>query len=211
MFRIQIVLLVACSLLVQASAVAQAPQPVRTWKDATGQFSIEAVFVRLQGAQVVLRGANKQEILVPLAKLSLPDQQYVRKLLPPVTPQNDGRLDNNLKCVDLSDLKGQLPLDVISSKKILVRSESWEYSTWTVAARKDDTVGYPTVVHNVRGKNPDGKYYLYYAHHDPTSGIACAVADSIEGPYHKLKKLEPQREHSLVLVNPHFPGKIGDP
>lgn len=211
MFRIQIVLLVACSLLVQASAVAQAPQPVRTWKDATGQFSIEAVFVRLQGDQVVLRRANKQEILVPLAKLSLPDQQYVRKLLPPVTAQNDGRLDNNLKCVDLSDLKGRLPLDVISSKKILVRSESWEYSTWTVEARKDDTVGYPTVVHNVRGKNPDGKYYLYYAHHDPTSGIACAVADSIEGPYHKLKKLDPERKHSLVLVNPHFPGKLGDP
>jgi hypothetical protein len=67
------------------------------------------------------------------------------------------------------------------------------------------------MVHNDRGKNPDGKYYLYYAHHDPTSGIACAVADSIEGPYHKLKKLDPQREHSLVLLNPHFPGKIGDP
>ena len=211
MFRIQIVLLVACSLLIQASAVGQAPQPVRTWKDASGQFSIEAVFVRVQGGQVVLRRANKQELMVPLAKLSPADQQYVRKLMPPVPRQTDGRLDNNLKCVDLSDMKGQLPLDVVSSKKILVRTEPWEYSTWTVAARKDDTVGYPSMVHNDRGKNPDGKYYLYYAHHDPTSGIACAVADSIEGPYHKLKKLDPQREHSLVLVNPHFPGKIGDP
>jgi hypothetical protein len=132
-------------------------------------------------------------------------------MLPPVSRQDDGRLDNNLKCVDLSDMKGKLPLDVVSSKKILVRSEPWEYSTWTEAARKDDTVGYPTMVRNDRGKNPDGKYYLYYAHHDPTSGIACAIADSIEGPYHKLKKLDPAREHSLVLVNPHFPGKLGDP
>ena len=126
-------------------------------------------------------------------------------------PSSEGRLDNNLKCVDLSDMKGDLPLNVVSSKKILVRSEAWEYSTWTLEARKDDTVGYPSMVHNDRGKNPDGKYYLYYAHHDPTSGIACAIADTIEGPYHKLKQHDPSRPHSLVLVNPHFPGKKGDP
>ena len=90
-------------------------------------------------------------------------------------PSNEGRLDNNLKCVDLSDMKGELPLTVVSSKKILVRSEAWEYSTWTLEARKDDTIGYPSMAQNDRGKNPDGKYYLYYAHHDPTSGIACPL------------------------------------
>ncbi|MCP4814240.1 MAG: hypothetical protein GY888_17160, partial [Planctomycetaceae bacterium] len=165
MYRRHVVAVLVGVLALQVSAAAQAPQPVRTWKDATGKFSIEAVFVRVSDGQVVLRRANKQEIMVPLARLSLPDQQYVRKMLPPVSRQDDGRLDNNLKCVDLSDMKGNLPLDVVSSKKILVRSESWEYSTWTEAARKDDTVGYPTMVRNDRGKNPDGKYYLYYAHH----------------------------------------------
>ncbi|MFP6703727.1 MAG: hypothetical protein VB861_18410 [Planctomycetaceae bacterium] len=123
----------------------------------------------------------------------------------------NGRLDNNLKCVDLSDLTGPLPLNVLSSRKILSRSEFWEYSTWTLVARKDDTVGYPSMVHNDRGENPDGKYYLYYAHHDPTSGIACAIADSVEGPYRKLAKLDADRKHSQVLVNPHFPGRLGDP
>ena len=35
-------------------------------------------------------------------------------------------LDNNLKCVDLSDLDGDLPLDVVRSTEILRRTESWE-------------------------------------------------------------------------------------
>jgi hypothetical protein len=210
--RILFILLIVCCCLNHIPVYGQSQQPSRTWKDATGKFSIEAVFVRVVGKQVVLQRAdNKKEITLPLAKLSFADQQYVRKLIPSAPRSADGRLDNNLKCVDLSDLKGDLPLDVVSSTQILRRSESWEYSTWKPEARKDDTVGYPSMVHNDRGKNPDGKYYLYFAHHDPTSGIACAIADSIEGPYHKLQKLEPDRENSLVLVNPHFPGKPGDP
>ena len=207
--RVVVAFIVYCFFHTPVSGQSQPPS--RTWKDSTGKFSIEAVFVRVVGKQVVLRRDDKKEITVALAKLSLADQQYVRKLIPPMPRQLDGRLDNNLKCVDLSDMTGQLPLDVVSSKKILRRSEAWEYSTWKPEARKDDTVGYPSMVRNDRGKNPDGKFYLYYAHHDPTSGIACAIADSIEGPYHKLKKLDPSRDHSMVLVNPHSPGKQGDP
>ncbi len=82
------------------------------------------------------------------------------------------QLDNNLKCVDLSDLDGDLPLDVVRSTEILRRTEPWE----------NDSLGYPTVVRNDQGKHPDGRYYLYYAHHDLGSGIGCAVAESIEGP-----------------------------
>jgi hypothetical protein len=66
-------------------------------------------------------------------------------------------------------------------------------------------------VRNDHGKNADGKYYLYFAHHDPTSGIGCAVAEQVEGPYRKIKTLEAGRAHSMVLVNPHYPGKQGDP
>ena len=39
-------------------------------------------------------------------------------------------LDNNLKCVDLSDLKGPLPLEAISTKEILKQTEDWEHSTY---------------------------------------------------------------------------------
>lgn len=205
------VLLFACCCLLSTPTLGQSQQPLRTWKDSSGQFSIEAVFVRVVGKQVVLRRGDKKEITLPVAKLSRSDQQYIHNLSRPAHRQSAGRLDNNLKCVDLSDLTRDLPLKVMSSKKILRRSEAWEYSTWKPEARKDDTVGYPSLVHNDRGKNPDGKFYLYFAHHDPTSGIACAIADSIEGPYRKLKQVDASRDHSMVLVNPHFPGKQGDP
>jgi len=120
------------------------------------------------------------------------------------------RLDNNLRCLDLSDLKKALPLVVVSSKRILEATEDWEKSTWS-PGQKHSSLGYPSLVRNDHGKNADGKYYLYFAHHDPTSGIGCAVAEQVEGPYRKIKTLEAGRAHSMVLVNPHYPGKQGDP
>ncbi len=119
-------------------------------------------------------------------------------------------LDNNLRCVDLSDLKKALPLTVVSSKRILETNEAWEKSTWSPGQNRS-SLGYPSLVRNDHGRKADGKYYLYFAHHDPTSGIGCAVADRIGGPYTKIKALDPAREHSMVLVNPHYPGKKGDP
>ncbi|MEE3231287.1 MAG: hypothetical protein VX272_09640, partial [Planctomycetota bacterium] len=91
-------------------------------------------------------------------------------------------LDNNLRCVDLSDLKKALPLTVVSSKRILAADEAWEKSTWN-PGQNHSSLGYPSLVRNDHGKKADGKYYLYFAHHDPTSGIGCAVADRIGGPY----------------------------
>lgn len=129
------------------------------------------------------------------------------------SPSTAGRgklLDNNLKCVDLSDLRAPLPLVLTRSKRILRRTEAWEHSTWDPKADRD-SVGYPAVVKNDRGKRPDGKYYLYYAHHDPSSGIGCAVAEAVGGPYRKLAQLDAKRKHSMVLVNPHYPARRGDP
>ena len=40
------------------------------------------------------------------------------------------RLDNNLKCVDLSDLAGPLPLQAVESWVILKQSEDWEVSSY---------------------------------------------------------------------------------
>ena len=116
-------------------------------------------------------------------------------------------LDNNLKCVDLSDLKGDLPLEVARSTQILRKTEAWEESTWP-GQKGVDSIGYPTVVRNDRGPHPDGRYYLYYSHHDPNSGIGCAVAKSIQGPYVKLAQSDRGRRDSRVLV---CPGKPGEP
>jgi len=111
-------------------------------------------------------------------------------------------LDSSLQVVDLRDLAGDLPLHVDWTTQILWQTENWEHSSWknpSWPAGGGDSVGYPTVVKNIHGLNPDGKYYLYYAHHDPMSGIGCAVADSITGPY--VKKSPPD---SKVLTVPNY-------
>jgi len=120
-------------------------------------------------------------------------------------------LDNNLQVVDLSDLDGDLPLDVVSSTQILWQTQNWEHSTlgnpsWPAGGH--ESLGYPTMVKNTHGLNSDGKYYLYYAHHDPTSGIGSAVANSITGPYTKPsvahEVLGSGWTDSQVLVNPLY-------
>ena len=124
-------------------------------------------------------------------------------------------LDNNLKCVDLSDLTGDLPLGVVSTKQILLRSEDWEIPTWKnpkwPAPNGADDVGFPSLVLNDRGENPDGKYYLFYSHHDPSGGIGVAIAEKIDGPYTKLAALPgSKRPDSQVLSIPHFPATPDD-
>ena len=120
-------------------------------------------------------------------------------------------LDNNLQVVDLSDLTGDLPLNVTGTTQILQQTQNWEHSTlgnpsWP--ADGHESLGYPTMVKNTHGRNQDGKYYLYYAHHDPTSGIGSAVANSITGPY--IKAAVPHSvlgtgwTDSQVLVNPLY-------
>ena len=120
-------------------------------------------------------------------------------------------LDNNLQVVDLSDLDGDLPLEVVSSTQILWQTQNWEHSTlgnsnWPSGGH--ESLGFPARVKNIHGTNPDGKYYLYYAHHDPTSGIGVAVANSITGPYTKPsiahEVLGSGWTDSQVLVNPLY-------
>ena len=50
---------------------------MRTWQDASGQFSIKAVLLRVADDQAVLKGTDKKELIVPLTKLSLADRQYI--------------------------------------------------------------------------------------------------------------------------------------
>ena len=106
--------------------------------------------------------------------------------------------DNDLKLVDLTDLKGAFPVAVRETIQVLSTTEEWERSIWG----NGDSLGYPTVVRNDRGLNPDGRYYLYYAHHDVPSGIGCAVAETIRGPYRKVAELDPSRQGDSRVLHP---------
>lgn len=53
----------------------------RTWRDASGQFEIEAVMVESKDSSVTLKKKNGATVKVPLEKLSDDDREYVKKQL----------------------------------------------------------------------------------------------------------------------------------
>ena len=107
-----IMLIVLACFAVGPRAHGQKAESPRTWKDITGQFTIQATLLSASDGKVVLIRDDKQQTTLPLERLSLADQQYVKN---PAIP-------NNLKCVDLSDMKGDLPLVAIRTTQILRRS-----------------------------------------------------------------------------------------
>ena len=63
----------------KAPPVAARPVDVRTWQDATGQFSLKASFLRFGAGVVTLRKEDGSTLKVPMEKLSEEDQEYIRK------------------------------------------------------------------------------------------------------------------------------------
>ncbi len=67
---------------------AEEGHPMRTWSDNSGTFKIEAVYIRADGDNVVLKREDGKEIRVPLGRLSKADQVHVEGL------QKGAALDN---------------------------------------------------------------------------------------------------------------------
>jgi len=131
---------------------------------------------------------------------------------PPAAPAAASPLDNNSQVVDLTDLDGELPLVLKRTDQVLRQTEDWEHSTWknpNWPRGGGNTVGYPSLVRNTHGPRPDNKYYLFYAHHDPRSGIGVAVSDSITGPFSK-KVSVPGRPDNQVVPSFHASSRNPD-
>jgi len=107
-------------LAVRAGPVAAEP---RVWTDAQGK-TVEAEFVRLDGATVYLRGADGKVFWAVLGMLSEADQQYVRAQVPapaapadPAAPrapaklQVEGTFEWNGRRGEQHDLEGTLTPD----------------------------------------------------------------------------------------------------
>jgi hypothetical protein len=67
----------------------------RTWTDATGRFTIDAVFVSVTGGKLTLRRADGKTMQIPVEKLSSDDQAHVKKL----QAELETRQDNPFKLV----------------------------------------------------------------------------------------------------------------
>ncbi len=55
---------------------------IRTWTDASGRFTTEAELLTIEDQDVRLRKLDGREIVVPLAKLSQPDREFVFSIKP---------------------------------------------------------------------------------------------------------------------------------
>ncbi len=71
--RLARTLAVSITLVVAASGFA------REWTDVTGKYKVEAEFVSLVDENVTMRRADERTIVVPLARLSEIDREYVRQ------------------------------------------------------------------------------------------------------------------------------------
>ena len=178
-------------------------------------------------ARAAAAGPLLVELLEPRVLLSAgpaaADFQVASAAVTPVLtaqPAAASMLDNNLQVVDLTDLDGNMPLDVVSTTQTLSVSQNWEHSTfknpnWPQGGNVE--LGYPSVVKNDRGPNADGKYYLFYAHHNPRSGIGVAVADSIKGPFSKNVNVPGRSDNQVVPAfhaddpNPDDPDHTSSP
>ena len=118
-----------------------------------------------------------------------------------LTQRERTHLRDNTGMLDLSDHACLPPLQLLWDREVLQNSEKWEQGIETGRA----VVGYPSIVRNVHGTAPDGKYYLFYAIHDASSGIAVAISPAIDGKFRKLHELQPQRSDSRVLRAPERP------
>ena len=105
------------------------------------------------------------------------------------------------ECVDLRDLQFGNPVVGMEEHVVLQNTEAWEAGIESGR----DSVGYPSLVKNDHGESADGKYYLYYAIHDPYSGIGVAIAGGPSGPFAKLANLSWWRPDSRVLRAPRRP------
>ncbi len=70
------VLIIFTAIVIQCIVVS--PSVARRWTDGTGEFSVEADLVKIDGGNVVLRKQDGTTITVPLARLSTKDREFVR-------------------------------------------------------------------------------------------------------------------------------------
>lgn len=124
---------------------------------------------------------------------------------------------NNRHVTDLRDIVSSDQLAYRGARRILDRTEPWEYSAENPKSTDpEDDVGFPSLVSGPEdGKN--GRYRLFYAIHDPDSGIGLAIAPRPDGPYAKVASLWGTPDSRILRAPPrprltsHFSSPVAVP
>ena len=103
----------------------------------------------------------------------------------------------NVHLLDLSDIENFSQLRLVRRQRLIERTQGWELSAENPASRND--VGYPSLVWG--GADGDkSQYHLFYAIHDPDSGIGLARASDIYGPYTKFRGQSIERDSRVIFA-----------
>ncbi|HEU4654945.1 MAG TPA: hypothetical protein VFS47_13230 [Steroidobacteraceae bacterium] len=174
-----------------------------------GMLAIIVVVAALASMILMYLGWGADSLVHPRARDSMRSRWYSDEVLGGDSPasllnaafRSEAAVGQSGNLIDFRPASGSETLRLVPIGKTLGNSEAWERGD----GPEPGSVGYPAVVQNARGASADGKFYLYYAIHDPPSGIAVAIADRPEGPYRKLADLTWTRSDSRVLRAPPLP------
>lgn len=93
------------------------------------------------------------------------------------------------------------PLSQLGDSVSLTNSETWEFGIESGT----DTVGYPSVVVDPFANTESERVVLFYAIHDPYSGIGMATSKSLDGVFVKAASYKKSMVDSRVLRAPRRP------
>jgi hypothetical protein len=93
----------------------------RVWKDNTGKFTVNAIFVESDGVNVKLRKDNGKEITVPFARLSARDQGYL-EAQKEATPDPQAFKQDEPVAEDPKEIESDGPKDDPKEKEIAFES-----------------------------------------------------------------------------------------
>ncbi len=99
---------------------------MRTWRDVTGNFEVEAKLVKREGDQVTIERAGGEQVSLPLAKLCRRDRKYVEMFADGSTGPGVGGAatfdDSTAAAIDLADPgKTSVPADGVADLSSLTK------------------------------------------------------------------------------------------
>jgi len=89
----------------------------RRWSDTTGQYSVEAEFVRMQDDKAVLRRADGTTVAVPLRRLSSGDRDYLKDLVARRDGEQQGAPDLSSKRPNQTAKVGRRAIEAALEKR----------------------------------------------------------------------------------------------
>ncbi|MBN2686066.1 MAG: hypothetical protein JXR40_12355 [Pontiellaceae bacterium] len=162
----------------------------RTWSDKKGN-TIQAEFVRLFGDKVMLKTKDGKELSVPVGGLSLADQEYLAKMVP---PEMEITVDKDLDTERTMEVSGYTQREETATLNITIKKKGKNPSTGTYKA-----VVYMLI--NVVGEEYGANYRRVGAYNEHIFSFKEETVDEKDAEAEKQTKPKKTDETSFSLSN----------